>query len=179
MKYQNNDSGFTLVELLVGLTIFSIIVTITLSVLFRIQRLQREMDKKYDFHNEIESICKGLENSLKNCQRLILVNKKMVKFLDIYDDTITYILSNDTLYKDNHPFQKLLFDSFYFAFVKFNGEIVDLNLLDEDNNGVLSDNELTHISGIVIVMNPYYFEGLKKVKIKKNLFVSFRNAKKF
>lgn len=181
MKYPKNPLGFTLVELLVALTLFSIIITITLSVFFRIQRLQKEMDKKYEFRNEIESICKEMENSLKNCKRLILVNTKMVKFLDISDDTIIYSLRGDTLYKDNNPFPRILFDSFSFSFVRLNGngEIADLNSLDEDHNGVVSDTELTHISGIMIVMNPCYFEGLKKVKIEKNLFISFRNAKKF
>jgi prepilin-type N-terminal cleavage/methylation domain-containing protein len=181
MKYPKNRLGFTLVELLVALTVFSIIITITLSVLFRIQRLQRELDKKYEFHKEIASLCKEMESSFKNCQRLILVSSRMINFLDIYGDTINYFLRGDTLYKDNNPFPRILFDSFSFSFVRLNGngEIADLNSLDEDHNGVVSDTELTHISGIMIVMNPCYFEGFKKVKIEKNLFISFRNAKKF
>jgi|GEM_PF-2987273 len=181
MKYQKNHSGFTLVELLVALTIFSIIIAITLSVLFRIQRLQRELDKKYEFHKEIASLCKEMESSFKNCQRLILVSSRMINFLDIYGDTINYFLRGDTLYKNNKPFSEILFDSLYFTFVKVNGNegMFDFNSLDEDYNSVLSESEFTNISGVMIVMNLYYFEGLKKVKVKKNLFVSFRNAKKF
>ncbi|MEO0124400.1 MAG: type II secretion system protein [candidate division WOR-3 bacterium] len=169
--------GLTLIELLVAMTIFSIILTLTLLVFLNLRKAQTQLDKKYEISNEVERLCKEIENALKFCQKLISCGQTYITFIDINGDTIEYHQNNDTLYKNNKIFTNLTIDSLSFIFVRLKEkeEIKDFYLIDENRDGILTGGELKNISGIAIYLLVSYPEGFKRIKIRKNFFIAFRN----
>jgi prepilin-type N-terminal cleavage/methylation domain-containing protein len=174
-----NQLGLTLIELLVSLTIFSIIVTITLSVFFSAQRMQRKIDTKYDCNAEAERVIKQLERSLCFARTLVAGTESTITFIDINYDTIEYHVSEDTLLCNQNRVTTLLVDSLLFVYIKIieKEKIADFYLFDKDRNGVLENNELSGVSGITVYVDFFYPESAssKRLKIKKQLTISFRN----
>jgi prepilin-type N-terminal cleavage/methylation domain-containing protein len=174
-----NQSGLTLIELLVSLTIFSIIVMITLSVFFSAQRMQRKIDNKYDCNSEADRAVKQIERSLCFARKLVAGTESTITFIDINYDTVEYHVAEDTLFNNQDSVTTLLVDSLFFVYIKIieKEKIADFYLFDEDRNGVLEDNELSGISGITVYVDFLYPEssGSKRLKIKKQLTISFRN----
>jgi prepilin-type N-terminal cleavage/methylation domain-containing protein len=174
-----SQSGLTLIELLVSLTIFSIIVTITLSVFFSAQRMQRKIDNKYDCNAEADRVVKQIEQSLCFARTLVAGTESTITFIDINYDTIEYHVSEDTLLRNQKNISTLSVDSLLFVYIKVIGKekVADFYLFDKDRNGVLEDDEFSGISGITVYVDFLYPEssGSKRLKIKKQLTISFRN----
>jgi len=174
-----NQKGLTLVELMVTMVILSIVIGLTLSVLFNVQKTQRKLDEKYACNEEANRIAREIENSLRLAQKLIEGKNNKLKFLDINNDTTEYYLKGDTLFKNEKPATNLSVDSLYFIYVKIeeNEKITDFYVLDTSGDAILDDMELTAVSGIRIYMrfSCPQSRASKKIKIKKRLFILLRN----
>jgi len=179
MSRSSAKKGLTLVELLVAVTILSIITTLTLAVFFNIQKSQRNIDNKYSNAAEVDRVAREIENSLRPAQKLISGTDKSLKFLDMNSDTIEYYLRNDTIFKNRIPLTELFVDSLYFIYAEIenNEKIADFYLFDIDNDGMLNEQELHNVSGLNIYADFLCppAPGAKRQKIRKQIFISFRN----
>ncbi len=170
-------NGLTLVELLVAMTIFSIVVTLTLTIFFNIQNTQRQFDKKYEIESEVNRILKEIETSLKSAQQLVSGTSRRIKFLNASNDTIEYYLENDILIKRGEPLTNLVVDSLCLTYiqVKEKEKITEFDLLDKNHDGILSGSEFIAISGVSASFQFSYFEKSKRMIIKKIFFIALRN----
>jgi prepilin-type N-terminal cleavage/methylation domain-containing protein len=171
--------GITLVELLITITIFSIITALTVSIFLNVQKTERRFDEKYDFNAEVDKVVQELEYSLRFARTLITGTDTTVKFLDINNDTVVYRLRGDTLLRNQMRMIPLSVDSIMFVYTKTEEtkKIVDFYLFDENRNGILEVDELNGILGINVYIDFLYPEQsvVKKMRLKKQIVVSFRN----
>ena len=171
--------GLSLVEMLVVLAILSIIVTLSLSVVYNAQRTQRRIDDKYDCAMEVNRITKEVETSLRLAQRLVLGTDRSIKFLNINNDTNEYYLTNDTLFNNEKSVTNLQIDSLFFVYIKIkeNEEVADFYFFDENRDGYLDTLELNDVSALHIYIDFLcpQASGTKPLVMQKQLFISFRN----
>ena len=126
----------TLIELLVAMTILSVIIIITFSVLITVQKTNQSIEKKYDCNAEADRIVKDMENSLRTAKQLIAVTHNHVVFLDAHAETIEYYQKDDTFFKNKQIMTDLVVDSILFNCVKNinNVAISDFYQMDMDNS---------------------------------------------
>lgn len=171
--------GLTLVELLVAMTIFSMVIAITLSIFLNVQKTHKVIEKKYDCNSEADRIVSKMEYSLRLARQLIAAGYDRVKFLDVNTDTIEYYQKGDTLFWNGQPATDLAVDSLIFTYVKFedNEKITDFHVLDIDNDGVLDVYELNAVSGVMVNLWLSSVSGQSSIKVKmeKQFFTRLRN----
>ena len=173
------SGGLTLVELLVAMTIFSMVIAITLSIFLNVQKTHKAIEKKYACNSEADRIVSEMEYSLRLARKLIAASYDRVKFLDVNTDTIEYYQKGDTLFWNGEPATDLAVDSLIFTYVKFedNEKITDFHLLDMDNDGVLDVYELNAVSGIMGYLrfssSPVQISA--RVRVEKRFFAKLRN----
>ena len=176
---KGKNKGLTLIELLVALTILSVIIMITLSALFTVQKTKRSIEKKYDCNAEADRIVQDMENTLRLARQLIVATQNRVLFLDVHADTTEYSQKHDTLYKNGQIMTDLAVDSIVFVYLKcINGEkIDDFYEIDLDNDGIFATYELDGVSGIDVhlwlssVLKP----ESSRIKVEKQFSVQLRN----
>ena len=170
----SQSRGLTLVELLVAITILSVIIMITLSILLNMQKTNRLVEKKYACNAEADRLVRDMENTLRQVRQLITATYNKVEFLDVYAETVEYYQKYDTLFKNRKIATDLAVDSVLFTCVKYeNGvKISGFAELDLDNNAVLDTHELSNISGIYVHLR---LSSDTKTKVEKDFFVQFRN----
>lgn len=173
--------GLTLVELLIGMTILSVVTGLALSVLLNVQKTQRKFDEKYACSDEADRIARDVENSLRLAQKLIAGTDNKIKFLDINNDTTEYYLKADTLFKNKISITSLSVDSLYFSYIKIEGnkKMSDFYLLDINRDDILDALELNDVSGIRVYMKFSYsrVQGSKSISIGKQFFTLLRNLR--
>lgn len=184
MKYQffhQKRKGLTLVELLIAMTVLSVVIALTLSVLFNAQKTQKQLDKKYEVSTEINRVTKRIEKSLIQAEKLISGTKNAIKFLGSSGDTVEYYVKGDTLYKNDQPLTMLSIDSLRFGYVKIKNKkkVTDFFSLDDNSDGILDHNELRAISGIEVNVQFLITDKSEEHRIKKHLFILLRNIQSF
>ncbi len=171
--------GMTLVELLVAMTLFSVVIGLTVSVLFNVQKTQRTFGEKYVFIDEADRIAGDIEHSLRLAQKLIMGTYNKVTFLDIDNDTIEYCIKGDTLLKNGNPITDLSVDSLYFGYTKIDGNetIKDFSALDINGNDILDVTELIKVSGIeaYMVFISHRVRRSRKIKMERHFFTRLKN----
>jgi len=172
--------GLTLIELLVSLTILSIIVTLTFSILLKVKKTQDDLNKKYRLTEATDRIQKELEDNIRFCSRIISGSAASIKLLDSNNDTIEYTVNDDTLYKNGCPISRVLLDSFLiFYHVKDDyGQTIayqDLGAVDyrPPNTG----GDIIGVDIFVMVKNP--ISTSDRVKIKRRFYVRLRSPRDF
>jgi prepilin-type N-terminal cleavage/methylation domain-containing protein len=176
---KSKNKGLTLVELLVAMTILSVVIMITLSVLFTVQKTNKSIEKKYDCNAEADRLVQDMENTLRLARQLIMATQNRILFLDVHADTTEYSQKHDTLFKNEQIMTDLVVDSIVFIYLKYiNGEkINNFYEMDLDNNGILDTYELDGVSGIDVhlwlssVLKP----KSSRIRMEKQFSVQLRN----
>lgn len=173
--------GLTLVELLVAMTILSVIIMITFSVLFTVQKTSKSIEKKYDCYAEANRIANDMENSLRLARQLIAVTQSHVVFLNVHAETTEYFQKDDTLFRNKQIMTDLVVDSILFNCVKNINDITvsDFYEMDLDNNGVLDIYELGGVSGVNVHL--WMLAILKpkslRMRVERQFFIQLRNLR--
>ncbi len=171
--------GITLIELLIAMTIFSVVIGLAMSILFNAQKAQQRIDEKYAYREEADRVTSEIEKSLRLATKLITAAEDQIEFLDANDDTIEYYLGGDTIFRNARAATSLSVGALYFTYVEVKGkeEISDFYLLDKNGDGFLDGDELFDISAVNVYLDFVVcsLSGSKRVSLKKNLFVLFRN----
>jgi prepilin-type N-terminal cleavage/methylation domain-containing protein len=177
--FRKRRKGLTLVEMLVAMTILSVVIAITLSVLFTVQKTYKSIEKKYDCNAEAGRIAQDMEHALRLARQLIAATYNQVVFLDINAETIEYYQKNDTLFKNNQSVTNLAVDSLLFIYAKFKDDekISDFHVIDLDNNGMLDAYELDGVAGINVHLwlSSFSKQNSSRIRVEKQFFVQLRN----
>jgi len=94
------------------MTILSIIVTITLSVLLKVNNTQNDLNNKYRLIETADRIKKELEDNLRFSSRIISGASNRIAFFNNNHESIEYVFIDDTLYKNEQPVSGGPLDSF-------------------------------------------------------------------
>jgi prepilin-type N-terminal cleavage/methylation domain-containing protein len=176
---KSNRTGLTLVELLVSLTIFAVILTITFSILFKIQSVQQKINNKYDVNREVKEVTGKITHQIKSLKHLPYAGPERLSFLNENGDTTVYYLRNDTLWANNHTLTYLMIDTLGFEYFKNDREeALDFYTADKNLNGCLDGIELDSITGITVNLVFYIRNRTDDYKIRKEIFVGFRNTQR-
>lgn len=170
-----------MVELLVAMAILSVVIMITLAVLFTVQETNKSIEKKYDCNAEADRIVQDMENTLRLARQLIMVTHNQIVFLDVNAETTEFYQKHDTLFRNKQAMTNLAVDSLVFTCVRFKDDekISDFYNIDLDNNGILDTYELDSISGINVHLwlSSFLKMSSSKIKVEKQFFVQLRNLR--
>jgi len=176
---KSNRTGLTLVELLVSLTIFAVILTVTFSILFKVQSVQRKLDNKYDINREVKEVSGKITHSIKSLKHLLYAGPERLSFLNENSDTTVYYLKNDTLWANYQILTYLMIDTVWFTYFKNDREeAVDFYIADKNLNGFLDGLELDSITGIKVNLIFYILNRTDDYKIRKEIFAGLRNSQR-
>jgi prepilin-type N-terminal cleavage/methylation domain-containing protein len=173
---QRKPQGLTLVELLVAITIVSVVITISLSVLFSARKVQLKFDEKYASENEADLVMKEIETSIRLAHGLVSGTCSTLVILDVNLDTCVYYKRADTLFKNHRHITDLPIDSLCFTYIKpeVPENICDFYAFDEDKDGILSGNELRAICGVNVGI--YFWNSQRTNTVRRQFSVRLRNA---
>lgn len=111
-----NIKGITLLELLLSITIFSVIMAAVYGVLRWGIRSYHFTRKNLALQEELEEIVNTLVSDLQECRYLIKVSSSSISFWNSRGQKITYFSSNNVLFRNNLPLNN---DGFLLSSVKF------------------------------------------------------------
>jgi prepilin-type N-terminal cleavage/methylation domain-containing protein len=170
--------GLTLVELLIAITIVSVVISISLSVLFSARGVQRRFEDKYACEAEADRVVKEMEISLRLARELITATCSTLTFLDVHSDTCMYYQQSDTLFRNSMPLARLAVDSLRFLYFKADstGCICDPYDLDQDMDGVLRGVELNGVSGINLKIHFLHAARSHTLQLRRGCSVLLRNV---
>lgn len=161
-------SGLTLIELLTAMTIFSVVVTVTIAVFLNFQKMHRRMETKRQVETEANRVMYSLEQSLRLAYCILSSNHEVISFLNADNDTVCWGLSGDSLILNTKRITCLLVDTLSYVFYvdPNTRDGVDLSALDSDRTGYLDATECKCITGIGV-----YIRFRNQVVNKKSLIV--------
>ena len=150
------------------MTIFSVVVTVTIAVFLNFQKLHKRMETKRQIETEVNRVMCSLEQYLRLAQGILSSNHEVISFLNANNDTVCWGLSGDSLILNTNRTTFLSVDTLsYVFFVDPNArDGVDLSTLDSDRTGYLDASECKCIKGIGI-----YIRFRNQVADRKSLLV--------
>ncbi|OPX18199.1 hypothetical protein BXT86_02455 [candidate division WOR-3 bacterium 4484_100] len=171
-------SGLTLVELLISITIFSIIVTITLFVFFNTQQVEKKLQKSWELNREIDLFIKKISRSIKETKKILRAEANSLEIININNDTIRYCQKNHRFYKNGNPISPLLIDSLSFRYITISemGRDHDYLNLEKNGDGFLEDKGLHSIFGIGIELQ---FLTSENKRVDRRVFIRLKNLERF
>lgn len=177
MSIPQHRKAFTLVELLVAITIVAIIISISMFVLLSARKMQQRLEAKHSCQDKAEYAVRQIETTLRLAQALVAGTCSTITFLDVQSDTCRYYLSNDTLFANAKPLTNLAVSSLrlmYFEAGTSEGYI-DFRSLDNNQDGTLFGDEIKNIRGINLGINFVAARIPDTINVYKEFSVSVRN----
>ncbi len=100
-------SGFTLVELVVALSITAIVITLVMFSWTFLLRHTTKQEQKAAFGAQIDLAASLIANDIQRASEVISFDNNSIAFVPVNGDTVLYRLRNDTLVKNDTAFSPL------------------------------------------------------------------------
>lgn len=134
-----NEKGFTLVEVLMALTILLIVLGIAFNFLKTSFDLDRNISQSVDLQQNARFAMQSIVRDLKNGTNIQLVNSQRIKFTDgLGTQTVEYRLSGDQLIRDENNSNSPVASSISQLNFAKGGDLITINLTASQNNQQVS-----------------------------------------
>ncbi len=179
MHILRNESGFTLVETIVAISISFIVIGLGYMVFYNFQKNYFSWKEREKFVRQNHMINKILYNDLIHANKVLSLNNNKIEFVGNNKKLIKYELINNRIYRNNRALNdslmpvKMLYFSTEFSEFKLHDSFNPVDYLTV----VTTDSGYVNTDSTCIKQLLYYFEmdSNTKQNIASYLYVNLRN----
>jgi len=152
-------AGFTILEVLIALTVFSMVMGIVFFVYVQAIRLNEDIEQRANLNDFAQVLMDRMTGELINSLGIVEAQNEELTFINYEGKKIIYHMAEEDLKRNDSSLlgvgikiEKLVFD--YFGndlFLDENGDsLINFEELDKDENGTLTGEELSKVSLVQI-----------------------------